>query len=223
MLTEPEVDFEAAGEVVPIRPESLERADRFGRRLLKVRQEAAEIKAAAAAERDRIRVWEELRLAAVHKQAAFFEQSLEMFSRAIAERTGAKSAPLPCGLTLTLRAPGAGETVVVDEATFLAWAFTCANCGHRHEGPDPCAAPVPDAGRLEGLCHCDDLAYQGSGLYRQPQAPPPAPALVELKKLRHVDSQTDGAFVVSQLATTDGEKVPGVFHRVAAVDKFDIK
>ena len=115
-LAGPEPDFD--DEVAP--PADADEADRRLRRLAKVRAEMAQIGEHAQAQIERINEWHERRVEVLAKRAAWLEEGLEMWHRAVlAEDPSRKSISLPCG---TLKSRAQQPAWEFDEEVFCAWA-----------------------------------------------------------------------------------------------------
>ena len=91
-------------------------AERYLRKLARLKAEAAEVEVVAAAEYDRINAWETDRLSAIGRAQEWVRAALEAWFRARRADGGSKTLDLPAG-KLKLRAPGK-PTVVFDPDAF---------------------------------------------------------------------------------------------------------
>lgn len=106
----------------PPAPKDAQRANYLLRRLLRLSENAEQVKATADAEVNRIREWQTDRTAVIAREQAWLERALEGFMREAVRTGSAKTMHLPNG-TLALRAPSA-RTVIDDELALLEWAST---------------------------------------------------------------------------------------------------
>ncbi|MDQ3107839.1 MAG: host-nuclease inhibitor Gam family protein [Actinomycetota bacterium] len=102
-------------------PETLEQADWHIRKLARLRRHMAENEAIAHAEIQRIRMWLEEENAKLQRQAAFYEQNLAQFHRALLETDPKrKTVSLPAGALRARKHPDRVE--ILDADMFITWA-----------------------------------------------------------------------------------------------------
>lgn len=135
----------------PVPAESLDQANRWLRAIKRIDRRVAEIREVAAAERQRINEWEAEQVAAVSKNRAWLERSIELLARALFQRDPKViTRSLPNGeFTLRKQQPDWSYT---DEKAFVEWAKV-----HRRgllNFPDP-PEPKPDKNAVKKAFEVD--------------------------------------------------------------------
>lgn len=125
----------------PIPAESLDQANRWLRAIKRIDRQVAEIREVATAERQRIGEWEAEQVAAVSKNRAWLERSVELLARALFRRDPKViTRSLPNGtFTLAHQQPAWSYE---DESAFVEWAREHGR-GDLLNIPDP-PPPKPD-------------------------------------------------------------------------------
>lgn len=119
LIGEPELDDVDGLELSA--PESLEAADWQLRKLARLRRLMAENESIAHAEITRVKTWLDEENAKLERQAAFYEQNLALFHRALLELDPKrKTITLPAGALKARKHPDRIE--VLDADVFIAWA-----------------------------------------------------------------------------------------------------
>lgn len=190
------------------------------RRIRRLSADRAKIQAACETERQLIAAFESDRCAGIDREIAWGSRSLEVWMRQYNRASGKKTVKVSTG-EVKLR-PDKGRVVVTDLPAFLQWA---AGIAPVVDGVEREPAPEPRTPEEQSAYAADvDAAIQTA--LRDAFAFPDLvrfkvePVKDALAKLHRGDELTADGTVTVHLATTMGEKIPGVVIEHDELDRF---